>query len=83
MRKVNNLPINGIIESLSAPIEHVEPGMFFHFDGKTLSVYPHDPLSNVQIMDIVFNDMQSNKELQRQKSEHLNDIFKTITTDNL
>lgn len=60
MRKVNNLPINGIIESLSAPIEHVEPGMFFHFDGKTLSVYPHDPLSNVQIMDIVFNDMQSN-----------------------
>lgn len=57
MRKVNNLPINGIIENLSAPIEHVEPGMFFHFDGKTLSVYPHDPLSDVQIMDIFFNDM--------------------------
>lgn len=55
------MPINGIIESLSAPIEHVAPGMFFHFDGKTLSVYPHDPLSDVQIMDIFFNDMQPNQ----------------------
>ena len=61
MREVRNLPINGIIESLSAPIEHVAPGMFFHFDGKTLSVYPHDPLNNVQIMDIFFNDMQPNQ----------------------
>lgn len=53
------MPINGIIESLSAPIEHVEPGMFFHFDGKKLSVYPHDPLDEVEIMDIFFNETQS------------------------
>jgi len=61
MRRVDNLPINGVIEGLSAPIEHVEPGMFFHFDGKTLSAYPHDPLSDVQIMDIFFNDTQLNQ----------------------
>ncbi len=59
MKKANNIPINGMIESLSAPIEHVEPGMFFHFDGKTLSVYPRNPLDDVQIMDIFFNDAQS------------------------
>lgn len=59
MRKASTLPINGIIEISSAPIEHVEPGMFFYFDGKTLSIYPHDPLDDVQIMDIFFNDTQS------------------------
>ena len=58
MRKANDISINGVIESLSAPIEHVEPGMFFHFDGKTMSVYSHDPLNIAQIMDICFNDAQ-------------------------
>lgn len=59
MRRVSNLPINGIIENLSTPIEHVEPGMFFHFDGKTLSVYPHNPLNDAQIMNIYFSETQS------------------------
>lgn len=48
MRRVDNILINEAIESLSAPIEHVEPGMFFHFDGKTLSAYPHAPLNDIQ-----------------------------------
>lgn len=59
MRTASNLPINGIIESLSIPTEHIEPGMIFFFDGKTMSVCPHDPLDDIQIMNILFNDMRS------------------------
>ena len=59
MRKISNLPINGIIESLSDPIEHVAPGMFFYFDGKTMSIFPRDPLNDAQIMDVLFYNMQS------------------------
>lgn len=58
MKETSDFSINGIIESSSVPMEHVEPGMFFHFDGKTLRICPHDPLNDAQIIDIFFNDAQ-------------------------
>jgi hypothetical protein len=48
------LPFNGIINCVSEPIELVEPGMHFHFDGKTLIVASDEPLSASQSMEFFF-----------------------------
>ena len=49
------LPIYGTIEAVSKPIECVEPGKHFSFDGKRLVVYLEESLNQIQLLDLCFD----------------------------
>ena len=49
-----SIPINGVINHVSEPMELVEPGMHFYFDGEVLSIASDEPLSVSQSMEILF-----------------------------
>ena len=59
MKTANNLPISGVIESLSIPVGYVEPGMFFSFNGQELKIFSSDLLDDNQLMDIIFSEVES------------------------
>lgn len=51
--------INGIINSLSIPLKYIEPGMLFHFDGKTLHIFPYkadEDTKNIWLYDVLFDN---------------------------
>lgn len=50
------LPAYGTIETISNPIERVEPSMHFSFDGKRIIVYLDEPLDQNRLLDLCFCD---------------------------
>lgn len=56
MKESESIAINGVITSVSVPIDYVERGMHFYFDGKTLSVIPDTVLDDGQLFDLAFRE---------------------------
>lgn len=57
--KKQSPPISGILASLSYPINHIEEGMQFLFDGKELVVSSEEPLTPVDVMQIWSEDVNA------------------------
>lgn len=58
MKEINVPSINGIINNLSTPLKHIEPGMLFHFSGRTLHIFPYEideNTNNVWLYDFLFD----------------------------
>lgn len=53
----NSAIFTGFVKSLSVPIDHVEPGMLFTFDGSKMVVFRHEPLDQSVLMERFFGSL--------------------------